>query len=54
MQALKSKNATFYPNDSKSYYIIADIGRVVGTKGERFIKVVFDISGKIWTAYPKK
>ena len=36
------------------YYIITDMGKVIGTKGERLIKVVFDISGKAWTAYPMK
>ena len=53
-QALKSKNATFYPNGSNSYYIITDMGKTIGTKGERLIKVVFDTAGKIWTAYPMK
>ena len=53
-QALKSSNATFYPNGSNSYYIITNMGKVIGTKGERFIKVVFDAYGNIWTAFPKK
>lgn len=53
-QALKSPNATFYPNTAGSYYIIANIGKVIGTKGERLIKVVFDTAGKSWTAYPMK
>ena len=53
-QALKSKNAVFYPNKANSYYIITDMGKAIGTKGERLIKVVFDTSGKIWTAFPVK
>ncbi len=53
-QALKSKNAVFHPNGSNSYYIIADMGKAIGTKGERFIKVIFDTAGKIWSAYPVK
>ena len=53
-QALKSKNAVFYPNDSSSYYIITNMGKTVGTKGETAIKVVFDYAGKIITAYPVK
>ena len=53
-QALKSPNATFHPNGSGSYYIITDMGKAIGTKGERLIKVVFDTAGKIWTAYPMK
>ena len=32
----------------------AVIGRTIGTKGEQIIKVVFDSSGKIWTAFPVK
>ena len=31
-----------------------DMGKAIGTKGERLIKVVFDTAGKIWTAYPMK
>ena len=54
-QALRSSNAFFYPNNSSdSFYIIADIGKTIGTKGEHFIKVVFDTTGKIWTAFPVK
>ena len=54
VKALKSKNAVFYPNDSGSYYIVTNMGKVIGTKGEKLLKVVFDTSGKIWTAYPVK
>ena len=54
-EALKSNKATFHPNNKKnSYYIITNLGKKVGTKGEKCIKVVFDTSGKIWTAYPVK
>ena len=53
-QALKAQNAVFYPNGSNSYYIIVDMGKVIGTKGERLLKIVFDAAGKIWTAYPTK
>ena len=53
-QALKSPNAAFHPNGSGSYYIITDMGKAIGTKGERLIKIVFDTAGKIWTAYPMK
>ena len=53
-EALKSKKATFYPNGSKngSYYLITNLGRKIGTKGQTSIKVVFDSSGNIWTAMP--
>ena len=54
-QALRSRNAIFFPNKQpNSYYIITDMGKNIGTKGERFIKVVFDVAGKIWTAFPVK
>ena len=53
-QALKSPNAAFHQNGSGSYYIITDMGKAIGTKGERLIKIVFDTAGKIWTAYPMK
>lgn len=53
-QALKSKRASFYPNKSGSYYIITNMGKTIGTKGERCIKVVFDTAGRIWTAFPVK
>ena len=54
-EALKSKNAMFYPNGSKdgSYYLITDLGRRIGTKGQTSIKVVFDLYGNIWTALPE-
>lgn len=51
---LQSQNAAVYPNGSDSYYIITNMGKIIGTKGERCIKVVFDIAGKIWTAFPVK
>ena len=53
--ALTSSAAKFYPNGSNgSYYILYNFGRTIGTKGEQIIKVVFDSSGKIWTAFPVK
>ena len=53
-EALKSNNAAFYPNSGKnsSYYLITDLGRRIGTKGQTKVKVVFDSSGNIWTAIP--
>lgn len=53
-KALKSPNATFYPNGNNSYYILTNMGKVIGSKGETVLKVVFDIAGKIWTAFPDK
>ena len=53
VEALSSSEGIIYPNTTdNSYYIITDMGREIGTKGERFLKVVFDSAGKIWTAFP--
>ena len=52
--ALTSSSATFYANKGDSYYILYNFGRAIGTKGEQVLKVVFDSSGKIWTAFPTK
>ena len=52
-KGLKSKNAMFYNNKAKdSYYIITDLGRKIGSKGQTKIKIVFDSAGNIWTAMP--
>lgn len=40
--------------DKLSFTITANVGKKVGTKGETKIKVVFDYTGKVWTAYPAK
>jgi hypothetical protein len=37
-----------------SYIIICNLGKVIGTKGEKCIKVVYDIAGKIISIYPVK
>ena len=36
----------------KSYSAIIDTGKVIGTKGETFIKIVYDELGNVWTTYP--
>lgn len=43
-EGLKSPNAVFYP-DNNGYYILVNIGRAIGTKGERVIKVCFTVGG---------
>lgn len=55
-QALQSKpTINFNENYSKlSFTITANVGKKIGTKGETKIKVVFDYTGKVWTAYPAK
>lgn len=52
--ALKSSKARYYENSADSYYIITDMGKKIGTKGERLIKVVFTKKGKIITTFPVK
>ena len=52
IEALSSPEGLIYPNKNDSYYIITDMGKEIGTKGEHFLKVVYDNIGKIWTAYP--
>ncbi|WP_057987513.1 SAR2788 family putative toxin [Lederbergia galactosidilytica] len=55
-QALqKNPTISFNENyDKLSFTITANVGKKVGTKGETKIKVVFDYTGKVWTAYPVK
>lgn len=51
----KNPSIKFNENyDKLSFTITANVGKKVGTKGETKIKVVFDYTGKIWTAYPIK
>ena len=35
-----------------SFSSIIDTGKVIGTKGETHIKIVFDELSNIWTTYP--
>ena len=35
-----------------SYFAIIDAGKIIGTKGETFIKLVFDDFNNVWTTYP--
>jgi hypothetical protein len=54
--ALKKSNLEVSLNDSDklSFVIKAYMGKKVGTKGEKYIKIVIGIDGKIWTTYPVK
>ena len=53
--ALTSKSfSEIGDNGNNSYYIIVNMGKIIGTKGERYIKIIIDAAGNIWTAYPKK
>ncbi|API90755.1 MULTISPECIES: SAR2788 family putative toxin [Virgibacillus] len=55
-EALRNNPSIKFNNNYKklSFTITSNIGKKVGTKGETKIKVVFDHTGKIWTAYPVK
>ncbi len=35
-----------------SYSVLLDAGKVIGTKGETFIKLVYDDLNNVWTTYP--
>lgn len=51
----KNPSIKFNENyDKLSFTITGNVGKKIGTKGETKIKVVFDYTGKIWTAYPVK
>lgn len=54
-EALRSPDATFLPNPSGtpgSFIVETDLGQVVGTKEQTWLKVVVSGDGNIITAYP--
>jgi hypothetical protein len=54
-EALSSSAAKFFPNGVEgAYKITADLGRIVGTKGETSVRTIVGKDGKIWTAFPEK
>ena len=55
--ALRSDGATFLPNPggaADSFIVRTNAGRVIGTKGQTFVKAVISNGGRIITAYPVK
>ena len=51
--ALRSPSSLFIPDKiSGRFQIFFDAGRAIGTKGQRFVKVVVDETGKIITSFP--
>ena len=36
----------------KSFSALIDTGKVIGTKGETFLKIVYDELNNVWTTYP--
>jgi len=49
------RNGRIRPNGTStdSFLIVHNTGRVIGTRGERFIRVVFAADGKIITTHPQ-
>jgi hypothetical protein len=55
--ALRSDGATFLPNAggaADTFIVRTNIGSVIGTKGQTFVKAVVSNDGRIITAYPVK
>jgi len=55
--ALRSEGASFLPNAGTAadrFIVRTNMGSVVGTRGETFVKVVVSNDGRIITAYPVK
>jgi alpha-tubulin suppressor-like RCC1 family protein len=47
-------NNEFVVNSADSFRTIVNMGEVVGTRGEQYIRIVFSVVGDIITAYPEK
>ena len=45
---------TINPGSNDSYVLVYDFGKVIGTKGETCIRIVFSIWGQIITVFPQK
>lgn len=55
--ALRSDGATFLPNAggaADSFIVRTNVGSVIGTKGQTYVKAVISNDGRIITAYPVK
>ncbi len=55
--ALRSDAATFLPNAggvADSFIVRTNVGSVIGTKGQTYVKAVISNDGRIITAYPVK
>ena len=55
--ALRSDGAAFLPNAggaADSFIVRTNVGSVIGTKGQTFVKAVISNDGRIITAYPVK
>lgn len=55
--ALRSDAATFLPNAggaADGFIVRTNVGSVIGTKGQTYVKAVISNDGRIITAYPVK
>ncbi|MGL5515136.1 MAG: hypothetical protein ACRDBM_18145 [Sporomusa sp.] len=41
-------------NGQQSFKVVIDAGRVIGTRGETAIRIIYDELGNIWTVFPDK
>lgn len=53
IKSVTNNNGSIGSKGQKSYEIIIDTGRTVGTRDEKMIKIVVDGLGNIWSVYPK-
>ncbi|WP_241579677.1 hypothetical protein [Rosenbergiella nectarea] len=52
-EALTSPNAKFMVNNQdNSFRVVADMGRIIGTKKQTAIRISIGSDGKIWNAFP--
>ena len=47
-----SNNGVIGDLGQATFDVIINVGRVIGTRGETHLKIVFDALGNIWTTYP--
>ncbi|MFI9275275.1 hypothetical protein ACIGXM_31870 [Kitasatospora sp. NPDC052896] len=51
-EGLRSDKATFLPNKDGSFKVEVDMGRPIGPKGERWIRILANDEGKACNAFP--
>ncbi|MET3940591.1 RHS repeat-associated protein [Paenibacillus sp. PvP094] len=53
IKSVTNNNGSIGSAGQKSYEIIIDAGRTIGTRNEKMIKIVVDELGNLWSVYPK-
>jgi len=55
-EGLRSKNAVFKanPNLAETFRVEVNMGRVIGTKGQKVIRIIVGNDGKVINAFPIK